>query len=400
MKTCSNCGTTMSDDKEYCTFCGTPLQPIVPKAPANPHNDYPAANIVTEVVSDDETEYPEEVNAVETEQMPLTTPPRPNQQRGQYKRRGPAPNRPKDEYTDRVHRPAHPLNDRDVSIPYEMPPTLNEKPKSNMLTIVLIACIVVLIIVCAIGIYIYIDSKKQAEQDAEEQYDGNHEQSMGELTVAEGSNAYVVSSLNLRAEPSLSSKRSVKAVLPYGTEVQIQKLDGPWSYVKVVGPMYRGLEGWVATHYVVSPSDFTLLKSFIANDDTYKSIKESYYLYALLQYFNERNFIGRLSNAQLADIGLSDFKRSDENQWEIKVTNLPPYPSEILTQKLINPACPYKDLAVIITNLSTGQRRLLYFTFDNDEHATLYRDIALPALGKLTAIELKPNGDLQVHLAD
>lgn len=428
MKVCPVCGNTVDNNKTYCDYCGTPLL----NADTTVSHDKQAPGYMPGNVNPSqqayETSHQPEYDETEATQLDD------NQLSSNVQKQSPDNNQTYNQsynqpynqpynqtYNQSYNQPYNQSQNQSYNQPYNQ--TYNQshnqsynqtynQPYSNntatiqpasptpgqsgnkALVIAVIVAGVILLCLAVYGAYIYLNDNDKDEVKIEAV-------ELSGLQLAEGNTAYVVSRLKLRTTPDANSLYNVSAVLPVGTTLRITGIEDAWCKVDVLGPSYAGYSGWVARRYIVNARDFAILNSIFASDMAREAIKESYMQYALLQYFNKMNYIGRISDAGLRAAGLSEMERNADNQWQVEVTSLPPYASEMWTHKLINPSASVPDFAVIIKNIVSNDRRLLYFTFDENENATLYREInSIPESGRISDIRKKPNGNIEVTLTD
>ena len=108
---------------------------------------------------------------------------------------------------------------------------------------------------------------------------------------------------------------------------------------------------------------------------------------ALLNYFKERGYIGKITNEMLNEAGIH-IKPNSENQWQVfsKPANSK-YNNEYF-KRLYDKDSKFTDFAVIIQNISTNERRLLYFYFDDDETPHLAAELNAPYTGSIKKITI------------
>ena len=187
--------------------------------------------------------------------------------------------------------------------------------------------------------------------------------------------------LNLRSTMSSGADYNKLASLPYGTELITYEHGTEWSEVKVNSHHNNGepLKGYVASHYILNKHDFFLLNSIFGDSDSKKIINTSKCRLALLEHFKGKGYIGKISEQERLDADIYTEPDAD-NQWQVfskaeKSTNNTTY-----FKKLVNPDSKFTDFAVIIQNVADpSNKKLLYFTFDDDETPHLFHEETVPA---------------------
>lgn len=182
--------------------------------------------------------------------------------------------------------------------------------------------------------------------------------------------------------------------VPYGSELITYEFGPEWSRVKVnASDKEKRLEGYVSSLYLVCKSDFYLLHSIFGDEESKTDVATSKCRTALLNYFKEHRYIGKMSSAALAESGL-DIVPDDTNQWQVFTRK--EKPNSTYYKKLIDPQSKYTDFAVLIKNINTGERKLLYFYFAEDESPILAMEEAAPVSGYIYKIAYK-NGEFTIQ---
>ena len=234
----------------------------------------------------------------------------------------------------------------------------------------LIAIIVLLaIIICGVGGYFYYNNvylPEKIDREAPRYY------SMANVIV-------------LRSSRSAGADFNKVASLPYGTELITYEIDGEWARVKVKSQNGEGLEGYVSSQYILNKADFFLMNSIFGNQDSKEAIVTTKCRIALLNYFKQRQYIGKIDDQMRLDAGISTVPNS-ENQWQVFTKPKDAKPNSFFFKRLINKSSQYTDFAVIITNSVTGLRKLLYFYFDDNETPHFLAEQEVPSQGYIVDI--------------
>jgi len=176
--------------------------------------------------------------------------------------------------------------------------------------------------------------------------------------------------------------------LPYGTELITYNKDSEWAEVKLKakGTMPEDIKGYVSSAFLLSKSDFFLLNSIFGNEDAKETIKTSKCRLALLNYFKEKKLIGQINEEMRIDAGINVTPNSS-NQWQVFTKNKDAKANTVYYKRLINSSSRFTDFAVIIQNIHSGERKLLYFYFDDDETPHLATELYAPSTGYIKNIE-------------
>ena len=196
-------------------------------------------------------------------------------------------------------------------------------------------------------------------------------------------------SVVLRSSKSAGADFNKIGSLPYGTELITYDYGYEWSEVKVnsVNAEGKKLIGYVASPFILNKKDFSLLNSIFGDMDSRSVIETSKCRRALLNYFKEQNYIGKLSTEEISELGLP-FPTKD-NQWQVYCL-----PKEVATnyvyfKRILRKDSKFTDFAVIIKNINTAERKLLYFYFDDDETPHLAVELQAPEYGSIKKISLQ-----------
>lgn len=198
---------------------------------------------------------------------------------------------------------------------------------------------------------------------------------------------YPIVNINLRSSQVAQVDFNKIGSVPYGSELITYEFGPEWSRVKVNSPdKTKQLKGYVSSLYLVSKPDFYLLHSMFGDEESKKDVATSKCRTALLNYYKENRFIGKMTADALAESGL-DIVPDDTNQWQIFTRK--EKPNSTYYKKLIDPHSKFTDFAVIIKNINTGERRLLYFYFAEDESPVLAMEDSAPVSGYINKITYK-----------
>lgn len=201
----------------------------------------------------------------------------------------------------------------------------------------------------------------------------------------------------LRSSKSAGADYNKIGSLPYGTEFITYEHDSEWSHVKVnpANASENKQEGYVASQFLLGKSDFFLLNSIFGDQDSKENVSTTKCRMAVLDYFKSHDYIGKIDEQLRVEAGISATPDYD-NQWQIFCRPKDVKPNNVLFKRLYNKNSRFTDFAVIIKNINSGERKLLYFYFDDDETPHLWDEQDAPEEGYIGEIVLTRYGDLNV----
>ena len=377
MKNCPNCNAQMEDDSLFCTECGRPFsQGCVCTNCGAKLNDEDlfcqncGQKVNQDLVSDNEI-------AVKTKCPFCGSPTSPDDifcqncgkrlDEKEEKVNIPNPDSNQEHlFNEIVHKPLEQQSNLETAINYNIHgdnhAEYHQKSNNNMVLIGVIALLVIL--TSAVGGYFYYKNiylPQKIDREAPRYY------SMANVIV-------------LRSSRSAGADFNKVASLPYGTELITYSIDSEWAQVKVNSQNEEKQEGYVASQYILNKADFFLMNSIFGNQDSKETILTTKCRIALLNYFKENQYIGKIDNQMRIDAGIATTPNSS-NQWQVFCKPKDVKPNNVLYKRLYNSNSQFTDFAVIITNIVNSQRKLLYFYFDNDETPHLLAEQSAPLNG-------------------
>lgn len=195
-------------------------------------------------------------------------------------------------------------------------------------------------------------------------------------------------SVVLRSSKSSGADFNKIASLPYGTELITYDFGYEWSEVKVNSiTSDEKMIGYIASPFILEKSDFFRLNSIFGDTESQSVIETSKCRRALLNYFKEQNYIGRLSAMETVELGLP--APTPENQWQIYCLPKDAPTNNVYFKRLIRKDSKFTDFAVIIKNINTNERKLLFFYFDDDETPHLAVEQDAPEYGTIKNISIR-----------
>ena len=355
MRQCSHCGASLDDDAMFCTECGT-------KADVSSKSKCPSCSAELDADSVFCTEC-----GTRLERVPTSVPP---------------PTLASTQSTSLQQ----PVIQQTTAVGESSSELTSDEQEETMSKTTLIAIIIaVAVLLIGVGGYLYyykVYLPEKIDSEAPRYY-----------TIA---NAVV-----LRSSKSSGADYNKIGSLPYGTELITYEQDGEWSKVKVNAPNAEGKkqEGYVASSLTLNKADFFLLNSVFGDTDSKEIVSTTKCRTAVLNYFNENSYIGKIDEQLRMEAGITT-NPNDENQWQIFCRPKEMKPNNVFFKRLYDKSSHFTDFAVIIKNISTGQRKLLYFYFDDDETPHFLAEQEAPEEGYIKNIIITGDGYLKVYYGD
>lgn len=217
---------------------------------------------------------------------------------------------------------------------------------------------------------------------------------------AEAPRYYVMAqNLNMRSTPEFEADYNKIGSFPYGTEIIIYdsvKAGITWYFYGKYAPKDakgktikdKVVEGYLAYDFMASKADFFLLNSIFGNEDARKMLSEARYKKALLNYFKQHGYRGDISRDQIEKYGISN-NYSTAERWQVFCKYEKAKSNNVYRSRKYRKDSKYADAAIIIKNIDSGERRLLYFVFDDDETSHLLLEQNVPSNGYMKDGTLK-----------
>ena len=167
--------------------------------------------------------------------------------------------------------------------------------------------------------------------------------------------------------------------LAYGTELITYEHGTEWCQVKA-----NDQEGYVATKLVLDKPDFYLLNSIFGDPESKAHIESVKCRLALLKYFKENNYIGKMDDAM--QIEAFGSVQSGKEMWQVFSKGKNVKPNTIFFPPK-RQGVKFGNFAVIIKNLATSKRKFLLFSFDEMELSTLELEQGAPDFGDIKDVK-------------
>lgn len=207
---------------------------------------------------------------------------------------------------------------------------------------------------------------------------------------------YSIVNVNFRSSKDAGGEYNKIGSIPYGAELITYEHDSDWSYVKYKEEGGDSKKGYVSTDYLLNKVDFIRLNSIFGDIESKGCIPTAKCRRAILNYFKEKGYIGKISSDVLAEI-LPDFKPTGENQWQIFCRDFKMKPNNVIYPEIHDfRDSKFTDFGVIIKNINSTERRLLLFSFDDDETSHLSYEEPVNGNGYIVDIYSKydPNDEI------
>lgn len=207
----------------------------------------------------------------------------------------------------------------------------------------------------------------------------------------EAARTYPIVNINLRSSKMAGSDYNKLTSVPYGGELITYNQDEEWADVKYVKPDgSESTKGYAASPYLVDKKDFFMLNSIFGDNESREILATAKVRRALLEYYKQNGYVGALSPEMMEEVGLA---ANSDNQWQVFFPHGDKKPNEVVFKRIVNPDSKFTDMALIIKNINTGDRKLLYFYFDDDETPHFFGEMAAPSDVTLKDI-VNQNGEI------
>jgi hypothetical protein len=185
-------------------------------------------------------------------------------------------------------------------------------------------------------------------------------------------------SLALRSSPAGGGDYNMIGNIPYGSEILVYDNGTEWVNCKV-----NDQEGYASPKYMLNKVDFQELNAILADEDTRTAVTQTRFKKALLGYFREHNYIGKMDEIIQEELYGTV---SSKEVWQLIAKPETNVPNTVYFSKQSKQYSKFNDFACIIQNLSTGKRKLLIFSFDDQENPQFEGESDAPSEGNISKI--------------
>jgi len=185
-------------------------------------------------------------------------------------------------------------------------------------------------------------------------------------------------SLALRSSPAGGGDYNMIGNIPYGSEVLIYDNGTEWTNCKV-----NGQEGYASPKYLLNKMDFQELNAILADEDTRTAVNQTRFKKALLSYFRDNNIIGKMDEEIQKDLYGT---LTTKEVWQLFAKAEINVPNTVYFSKASNQNSKFNDFACIIKNNNTGERKIVIFSFDDNETPKFEGEAEAPSDGYVASI--------------
>lgn len=151
--------------------------------------------------------------------------------------------------------------------------------------------------------------------------------------------------------------------LQYGSELIVYNYSSDWAYVK----SSSGKKGYVSSDFLMEKKDFYILNSIWGDSDSRAVISTSKCRRALLHFYKNNGLIG-IMNPDVWDEAFPGDNLNDyDSGWQVFCMPKKSKYNYVYYARITNPKSKFTDFCVIIRNVYNGERKIVLFSFDDDE---------------------------------
>lgn len=203
------------------------------------------------------------------------------------------------------------------------------------------------------------------------------------------------STTNMYPTTDFSNKKNYIRKYQYGTELLV--LDSvPGNYFHCVyaprdasGKIIKDecVEGYIPYRYMMTKPDFYLMNSIFGNENANAMFDSIRYRIAILDYYKKQHYKGNLTDSEIEKYGIDKSYKNAE-RWQVFCEHPDSLFNNVYRSSKYN-RYHKLNIAVIIKNLDTYERKLLFFTFDQNENPSLLFEQPMPREGYIKNRTLK-----------
>jgi hypothetical protein len=154
----------------------------------------------------------------------------------------------------------------------------------------------------------------------------------------------------LRSSQMAGVEYNILEKIPYGSELITYNKNAEWASVKV-----NGIEGYMASPYLLTQADFNLLNGVWGDTDSRMCISSSKCRLAILDFYKDN---------QLA---------SGSTGWQIYTKNKGQKPNTVFYPRLYDKSSKFTDFVFVTKNNASGERVVICYSFDNETETPVFR---------------------------
>ncbi len=161
----------------------------------------------------------------------------------------------------------------------------------------------------------------------------------------------IANSIFLRSSEESENEDNILDKVPYGSELITYEKDSIWAKVGI-----NGQEGFVASPYLLTSEEFSLLDNAWGNDKAKECIESSKCRLAILHFYQMK---------QLA---------SGPEGWQIYTQAKEEKTNNVFYPRIYDKESKFTDFVFIIKNIREGGKRIVAcYSFDNETESPIYR---------------------------
>ena len=179
----------------------------------------------------------------------------------------------------------------------------------------------------------------------------------------------VANNVFLRSSKVAGVEYNILSKVPYGSELITYSKDMGWAEIKV-----NGMEGFVASPYLLEWNDFKLLNDIWGSTDAKEYIESSKCRLAILDYCKRNQF------------------NTGNEGWQLYTLQKNVKPNNVLFPRLNNGYDKFTEFAFILKNNATQERRFAIYSFDEETEKPIFLyDENAPEDGQIKQIRYSGN---------
>ena len=186
-------------------------------------------------------------------------------------------------------------------------------------------------------------------------------------------------SLALRSSPAGGGDYNIIGNIAYGSEILVYDTGSEWVNCKVDNQI-----GYAHSKYMLNKIDFQELNAILADEDTRTAVAQTRFKKALLSYFRDHNYIGKMDEIMQKELY---GQISNKEVWQLIAKAETNVPNTVYLSKKSKQGSKFNDFACIIQNLNSSERKFLYFSFDDQENPTFEEESVAPLEGDISKID-------------
>jgi hypothetical protein len=185
----------------------------------------------------------------------------------------------------------------------------------------------------------------------------------------------------LRSSQMAGVEYNVLAKVPYGGELLVYNNSSEWAEVK-----WNTTKGFLSSQFILPKRDFYLLNSIWGDTESKEIINTGKCRFALLNYFKSKGYYGQI-NEQIRQEVFGTESVTPDLVWQVFSKQTDSKTNTTYFKRITDKDSKFTDFAVIIKNVSSGQRKCLLFSFSEDETPRFEYEEDAPPTGDIFSIK-------------